>query len=148
MSHSSEAFYKIKEEGYILLSELTKSRKLSQNALAVFVWIGEKVENGNKANISTKDIIDQFNLDKTAVSRILKELEDGLLIVVEHKEGSDRVIAAHPKYWWKGRYELQNNALKRWIADIRKKHWGSVVKQTDEYLSDTEVFLSQQENNV
>lgn len=134
MSHSSEAFYKIKEEGYILLSELTKSRKLSQNALAVFVWIGEKVENGNKANISTKDIIDQFNLDKTAVSRILKELEDGLLIVVEHREGSDRVIAAHPKYWWKGRYELQNNALKRWIADIRKKHWGSSIKETDVFL--------------
>ena len=27
-----------------------------------------------------------------------------------------------------------NDTLKRWIADIRKKHWGSSIKDTDVFL--------------
>lgn len=35
-----------------------------------------------------------------------------------------------------GDYSLQSGALKRWIADIRKKHWGSVVKETEVFLDE------------
>lgn len=50
-----------------------------------------------------------------------------------------------------GEYSLQAGLVKRWYADVRKKHWGSVVKRTEEFLSEKEVFLqmqSEQENRV
>ncbi len=129
------SFYKIKSEH---IDTLTMSGTLSNNALRVFCWLGNQVTDGNKANIDTRAIVAYFKFDKAMVSKVLKELEEGLLIKIEHKEGSDRVIAVCPVYFYRGEYSLQAGLIKRWYADIRKKHWGSVIK-------DTEIFL--QENS-
>mgnify|MGYP002375377242 CR=1 FL=1 len=126
-------FYKIKSSH---IDTLTMSGTLSHNALRVFCLLGNQVTDGNKASIDTKDIVAFFKFDKAMVSKVLKELEDGLLIKIEHKEGSDRVIAVNPTYWWLGDYSLQGGATKRWYADVRKKHWGSVVKETKVFLDE------------
>lgn len=136
-------FYKLKVQNIDLL---TMDGGLSAYALRIFCWIGNQVEDGNKASIDTKDIATHFKMDKSVISKALKELEEGLLIKIEHKEGSDRVIAVSPTYFFKGEYSLQAGLVKRWYADVRKKHWGSVVKETELFLSETEVFL--EENKV
>ncbi len=116
------------------LDQIAKQDQLTRNAIKLFYWLGEKVTDGNKVNVDTKAISAYFNIDRTGVSKLIKELEEGLLIVVEHKNGSERVIAVHPHYFYLGPYELQAGLLKRWYAAIREKHWGSIIK-------DTEVFL-------
>ena len=35
-----------------------------------------------------------------------------------------------------GEYSLQPGLIKRWSADIRKKHWGSVIKDTEAVLNE------------
>jgi hypothetical protein len=133
--------YKLKRTN---LEDIAKQDGLSRNAIKLFYWLGEKITNGSKCMVDTKDIGAYLSIDKSRVSNVISELEDGLLIKVERKNGSTRVIECHPHYLWLGEYSLQAGALKRWIADIRKKHWGSVVKETDVYLSETEVFLNEQ----
>ena len=131
-------FYKLKVQNIDLL---TMDGKLSTNALKILCWVGNQVEDGNKANIDTKDIVTHFKMDKSVISKALKELEDGLLIKIEYSVGSDRVIAVSPTYFFKGQYELQPGLIKRWYKRIAKEHWGSVIK-------DTEVFLAEQDNKV
>ncbi len=131
----SNNFYKLKVQNIDLLS---MDGNLSSNALKIFCWIGNQVEEGNKANIDTKDIVAHFKMDKSIISKALKELEEGLLIRIEHSAGSDRVIAVSPTYFYKGDYSLQAGLVKRWIADIRKKNWGSVVKETEIFLQRAE----------
>jgi len=126
--------YKLKRTDLDLIAQ---QDKLSRNAIKLFYWLGEKVTVGNKVNVDTKAISAYFNIDRTGVSKLIKELEEGLLIVVEHKNGSERVIAVHPHYFYLGQYELQAGLIKRWYAAIREKHWGSVIK-------DTEIFLARQ----
>lgn len=134
MSNSgSGTFYKLKVQNIDLL---TMDGKLSSNGLKIFCWLGNQVENGNKANIDTKQIVAHFKMDKSLISKALKELEEGLLIKIEHSAGSDRVIAVSPTYFYKGDYSLQAGLVKRWYADIRKKHWGSVVKETEVFLNE------------
>ncbi len=130
------SFYKLKIQNIDLLS---MDGKLSAYALKIFCWIGNQVADGNKANIDTKVIVAHFKMDKSVVSRALKELEDGFLIKVEHSAGSERVIAVSPTYFFKGDYSLQAGLVKRWYADIRKKHWGSRVKETEIFLQETNV---------
>lgn len=124
-------YFKLKVQNIDLL---TMDGGLSAYALRIFCWLGNQVEDGNKANIDTKDIASHFKMDKSVISKALKELEEGLLIKIEHSAGSDRVIAVSPTYFYKGRYELQAGLVKRWYADIRKKHWGSVIKETEQFL--------------
>ena len=125
-------YYKLKIQN---IDQLTMDGKLSAYALRILCWIGNQVTDGNKANIDTRDIVTHFKLDKSVISKALKELEEGLLIKIEHSAGSDRVIAVSPTYFFKGEYSLQPGLIKRWYADIRKKHWGSVIKQTEEFLN-------------
>lgn len=129
-------FYKLKVQNIDLL---TMDGKLSTNALKILCWVGNQVEDGNKANIDTKDIVAHFKMDKSVISKALKELEDGLLIKIEYSAGSDRVIAVSPTYFFKGDYSLQAGLVKRWYADIRKKHWGSVIKDTEIFLEEGDV---------
>lgn len=130
---SAQPYYKLKRTDLDLIAQ---QDKLSRNAIKLFYFLGDKITDRNKCSVDTKDISDHFKIDRTGVSKLIKELEDGLLIVVEWKQGTGRVIALHPHYYWFGPYELQNGCLKRWIADIRKKHWGSVVKETEVFLNE------------
>jgi len=132
------SFYKLKRTDLELIAT---QDNLSRNAIKLFYWLGERITEGSKCMVDTKDIGAYLSIDKSRVSNVISELEDGLLIKVERKNGSTRVIECHPHYLWLGEYSLQAGALKRWIADIRKKHWGSRVKETEE-------FLTEQENNV
>lgn len=126
------SFYKLKVQNIDLLS---MTGGLSSNGLRIFCWLGNQVSDGNKANIDTKDIASHFKMDKSIISKALKELEEGFLIKIEHSSGSDRVIAVSPTYFFKGQYELQPGLIKRWYADIRKKHWKGVVQMTEEFLN-------------
>lgn len=130
------SFYKLKRTDLDLIAQ---ADTLSRNAIKLFYWLGDRVTDRNKCSVDTKDISDHFKIDRTGVSKLIKELEDGLLIVVEWKQGTGRIIACHPHHYWFGPYELQNGCLKRWYADIRKKHWGSVIKQTEEFLQEKSV---------
>lgn len=124
-------FYKLKVQN---IDILTMDGGLSAYALRIFCWIGNQVEDGNKANIDTKAIATHFKMDKSVISKALKELEEGLLIKIEHKEGSDRVIAVSPVYFFRGQYELQPGLIKRWYRRIAKEHWVGTVQMTEQFL--------------
>lgn len=136
MKDNKAFHYKLKRTDLDLVAT---QDKLSRNAIKLFYWLGDRVTEMNKCSVDTKDISSAFNIDRTGVSKLIKELEDGLLIVVEHKNGSERIIAVHPHHYYLGPYELQGGLIKRWIADIRKKHWGSVIKQTEMFLQESNV---------
>lgn len=131
--NSSTSHYKLKRTN---LEDIAKQDNLSRNAIKLFFWLGDRITEGSKCMVDTKDIGAYLAIDKSRVSNVISELEDGLLIKVERKNGSTRVIECHPFYLWLGDYSLQSGALKRWIADIRKKHWGSVVKETEVFLNE------------
>ena len=118
------------------LDILTMDGGLSKNGLKVFCYIGNNVENGNVANITIPQLSERLGIDGAMTSRCVKELEEGLLIKVEKVYGGDRVVLVHPEYFWKGDYSLQGVALKKWIKEVCRPKWGSLLK-------DTEVFLSE-----
>lgn len=124
-------FYKLKVQN---IDILTMDGGLSSNGLRVFCFIGNRVENGNIANIDTKDIATHFKMDKSVISKTIKELEDGFLIHVERKVGSERVIAVCPVYFFKGQYELQPGLIKRWYRRIAKEHWFGTIQMTEQFL--------------
>jgi hypothetical protein len=123
--------YKLKRTN---LDEIAKQDKLSRNAIKLFFWLGDRITEGSRCMVDTKDIGSYLSIDKSRVSNVVSELEDGLLIKVERKNGSMRVIEVCPTYYWLGDYSLQQGAIRRWYNEIREKHWGSIIK-------DTEVFL-------
>ena len=124
-------YYKLKIQN---IDQLTMDGKLSAYALRIFCWIGNQVTDGNKANIDTRDIVTHFKLDKSVISKALKELEEGLLIKIEHSAGSDRVIAVSPIYFYLGDYSLQFGLIKRWYKRVAKEHWVGVVQMTEIFL--------------
>lgn len=125
-------FYKLKRTDLDLIA---KQDGLSRGAIKLFYWLGDRITYGSTCSVDTKDIMVYLEADRSKVSKVVKELEDGLLIRVEHKEGSTRVIQLNPHYYWLGDYSLQPVAIRKWIGYIRQEYWGSVVK-------DTEVFLN------
>jgi hypothetical protein len=123
--------YKLKRTN---LDEIAKQDKLSRNAIKLFFWLGDRITERSVCCVDTKDIGGYLAIDKSRVSNVISELEDGFLIKVERKNGSTRVIEVCPTYYWLGEYYLQEGAMRRWYADIRKKHWGSVIKDTEAFL--------------
>ena len=124
-------YYKLKIQN---IDQLTMDGKLSAYALRILCWIGNRVEDGNISNIDTKDLSAHFEMDKSVISKAIKELDEGLLIHVEHKAGSSRVIAVNPVYFYKGRYELQQGLIKRWYKRISKEHWFGTIQMTEQFL--------------
>lgn len=127
----SNDFYKLKIQNIDLL---TMDGKLSSNGLKIFCWLGNQVQDGNKANIDTKQIAAHFKMDKSLISKALKELEEGLLIKIERSAGSDRVIEVCPIYFYLGDYSLQFGLIKRWYKRVAKEHWVGTVQMTEIFL--------------
>lgn len=125
------SFYKLKRTDLDLIAQ---ADVLSRNAIKLFYWLGDRVTDRNKCSVDTKDISDHFKIDRTGVSKLIKELEDGLLIVVEWKQGTGRIIACHPHHYWCQDYSLQRGAIRQWYKHISKTKWDSVIKQTEQFL--------------
>ncbi len=103
--------------------------KLSRGAIKLFYWLGDRVYKDSMCKVDTKDICSYFGIDKSKTSRLLCELEEGLLIKVHQKVGSHRLIECHPWYYWLGDYSLQHNAVRRWVVDIMHRRWLPLVRQ-------------------
>lgn len=127
-------YYKVRVSN---LDILAMDSGLSKTAFRVFSYLCSIVDNGNTVATCVDEVMSRLNLDKTLVSKAVSELEEGLLIKVEKKYQGDRIILVHPEYAWKGDYSLQGVALKKWIREVCRPKWGSLLK-------DTEVFLSKQ----
>jgi len=124
-------YYKVRVSN---LDILAMDSGLSKTAFRVFSYLCSIVDNGNTVETCVDEVMSRLDLDKTLVSKAVSELEDGLLIKVEKKYQGDRIILVHPEYAWKGDYSLQGVALKKWIKEVCRPKWGSLLK-------DTEVFL-------
>ena len=127
-------YYKVRVSN---LDILAMDSGLSKTAFRVFSYLCSIVDNGNTVATCVDEVMSRLGLDKTLVSKAVSELEEGLLIKVEKKHQGDRIILVHPEYAWKGDYSLQGIALKKWIKEVCRPKWGSLLK-------DTEVFLSKQ----
>jgi len=126
-------YYKVRVSN---LDILAMDSGLSKTAIRLFSYLCGIVENGNTVSTCVDQIKDRLGLDKTLVSKAVKELEEGLLIKVEKMYQGDRIILVHPEYAWKGDYSLQGGALRKWVKEVCRPKWGSLLK-------DTEVFLKE-----
>lgn len=129
--NSSTSHYKLKRTN---LEDIAKQDNLSRNAIKLFFWLGDRITEGSKCMVDTKDIGAYLAIDKSRVSNVISELEDGLLIKVERKNGSTRVIEVCPVYFYLGDYSLQFGLIKRWYKRIAKEHWIGTVQMTEIFL--------------
>ncbi len=133
--------YQVSDKPYTKLQStnldlLATDGKLDFSSYKVFCYIGSRVTDGNKANVSVAEICGALSLNKSTVGRCIRELEDGMLIKVEGKEGKARVILCSPTYFYNGRYEHKPSITKAWYKMLREERWDSVVKQTNRLLGD------------
>ena len=128
-------YYKVRVSN---LDILAMDSGLSKTAFRVFSYLCSIVDNGNTVATCVDEVMSRLNLDKTLVSKAVSELEEGLLIKVEKKYQGDRIILVHPEYAWKGDYSLQGVALKKWIKEVCRPKWGSLLKDTEVFLSITQ----------
>lgn len=102
------------------LANIAEDKEITGETLRVYMLALSELEFENYITIKQVAIAEKLGMQKTNVSRAMKQLVDkGIILKV--KEGTTTGYKLNPHYGWKGKVVNRDKEIKRIVVDLAKE---------------------------